>query len=138
MQINIEILKSIIEEHNISNSQLSELSKLIDLHTPLHLVYKNGFANCNCGCEFESEGYQGEEFCPECGQHVYVGEYKGQIIKNNLINFPDDFSDAITIPKENIYTDKFIKASKEANDRIESNHRSQSIACSNAANEYFR
>lgn len=86
-KINIEILKDIMNDHNLCSTQLDELNKAIAKFTPYQLLYKNGFANCKCGCEFESEGYQGEEYCPECGQVVWVGGYKGIESKDNIVKF---------------------------------------------------
>lgn len=57
----------------------------LEKQVPYKLIYKMGFANCKCGCEFESEGYQGEEFCPDCGQKVWVGGYQGII--DNVVKF---------------------------------------------------
>ena len=77
MKINTEILKDIMNDHNLCEVQKEELQKVIDKLTPLKLTYKNGFSNCKCGSEFEREGYQGEEYCTECGQLVWVGGYEG-------------------------------------------------------------
>lgn len=83
--IDYEILQDIITDHNLCSVQKEELSKVIEKLIPYKIVYKNGFGNCKCGCEFESEGYQDEEICPECGQVVWVGGYVGE--KNNVVNF---------------------------------------------------
>lgn len=52
--------------------------------TPYKIIYKNGFGHCKCGCEFESVGYSGEEYCPECGQKVWVGGYNGE--ENRIVS----------------------------------------------------
>lgn len=51
------------------------------------ITYQNGFGYCKCGSEFEREGYEGEEYCPECGQKVWVGGYNGE--KNKIVSFAD-------------------------------------------------
>ena len=76
--VNRDILQSIITEHSLSATQNEELLKVIEKLTPYKLVYKGGFANCKCDCEFESEGYADEEICPSCGQIVWVGGYTGK------------------------------------------------------------
>lgn len=86
-----------IKEHNMIHSLTESCTPFLDeamcmalsalkKQVPLKLEYKNGFAHCNCGCEFESEGYSGEEFCPDCGQKVWVGGYNGET-KSNVVSF---------------------------------------------------
>ena len=85
-----EIVERILAAHVHIGAEdlklLYECLPYIRMGIPLKLQYKNGYAHCNCGCEFESEGYQGEEFCPDCGQKVWVGGYNGET-KGNVINF---------------------------------------------------
>ena len=85
-----EIVENILGYHlSITGSDLKllyECLPYIRKSVPLKLKYKNGFAFCNCGCEYESEGYQGEEFCLDCGQKVWVGGFNGEV-KNNVITF---------------------------------------------------
>lgn len=84
---NINILNTIINDCSLNTDQRATLDYVIEKLTPIKLIYKNGFANCKCGCEFESEGYQGEEFCTECGQKVWVGGYQGELIRDNIVQF---------------------------------------------------
>ena len=54
-KIDTEILQDIINDNELCGVQRKELEKVINKLTPLKLIYKDGFANCNCGCEFERE-----------------------------------------------------------------------------------
>jgi hypothetical protein len=85
--VDYEILQDIITDHNLCVVQREEILKVINSLIPYKLTYKNGFANCKCGCEFESEGYAGEEICPECGQVVWVGGYNKDKTLTNILNF---------------------------------------------------
>ena len=69
---------NVIQYENQIDKLKLELEVLKEKQKPLKLIYKNGFANCKCGCEFEKEGYQCEEYCTECGQKVWVGGYNGE------------------------------------------------------------
>lgn len=62
-----------------------EVALALEKRVPYRITYQNGFGYCKCGCEFEREGYEGEEYCPECGQKVWVGGYNGQ--KNKIVSF---------------------------------------------------
>lgn len=62
-----------------------EVASAMGKQTPYKITYKNGFGHCKCGCEFESEGYSGEEYCLECGQKVWVGGYNGE--ENKIVSF---------------------------------------------------
>lgn len=62
-----------------------EVALAMEKQAPYRITYQNGFGYCKCGCEFEREGYEGEEYCPECGQKVWVGGYNGE--KNKIVSF---------------------------------------------------
>ena len=70
----------------VSENSFKLAISALEKQVPLKLEYKSGFGYCSCGCEFESEGYSGEEFCPECGQKVWVGGYNGNI-QSNIVKF---------------------------------------------------
>lgn len=59
----------------------------LEKQVPYKITYQNGSGYCKCGCEFEREGYEGEEYCPECGQKVWVGGYNGE--KNKIVSFAE-------------------------------------------------
>lgn len=64
-----------------------EVALAMEKQDPYKITYKNGFGHCKCGCEFEREGYEAEEYCPECGQKVWVGGYKGEEYK--IVSFAE-------------------------------------------------
>lgn len=64
-----------------------EVALAMEKQDPYKITYKNGFGHCKCGCEFESEGYSGEEYCPECGQKVWVGGYNGE--ENKIVSLAE-------------------------------------------------
>ena len=85
-----------IRDHNRIHSKTEPYTPLLneamcmaidalEKQIPLKLEYKTGFTHCKCGYEFEDEGYSNEEYCPKCGQKVWVGGYNGEI--NNVVNF---------------------------------------------------
>lgn len=64
-----------------------EVALAMEKQVSYRIIYQNGFGYCKCGCEFEREGYEGEEYCPECGQKVWVGGYNGE--KNKIVSFAE-------------------------------------------------
>lgn len=62
-----------------------KIARALEKQEPYKIVYENGFGYCKCGCEYEREGYEGEEYCLLCGQKVWVGGYNGE--KSKVVKF---------------------------------------------------